>query len=196
MSSIPHSSFQYDARSALIGLQCHLCKATFRPKRSYVCDKCLGPLEPVYDYAAIRVTREEIERRPKNLWRYRELLPITGEPLTGFNSGFTPLVRCDRLADRLGSARAVLEGRLGQSSDPVVQGPRRLGRGDSRRGAGLQGAVVRLDREPRQQRVGARRPARSRMLRVHSRQSRAGQDSRARPSTARRFSPSPATTTT
>jgi threonine synthase len=56
----------------------------------------------VYDYASITVTREEIERRPKNLWRYLELLPITGEPLTGFNSGFTPLVRCDRLADRLG----------------------------------------------------------------------------------------------
>jgi threonine synthase len=56
----------------------------------------------VYDYAAIRVSRDEIERRPKNLWRYRELLPITGEPRTGFNSGFTPLVRCTRLADRLG----------------------------------------------------------------------------------------------
>ena len=48
------------------------------------------------------LTREEIEKRPKNLWRYRELLPITGEPRTGFNSGFTPLVRCDRLAERLG----------------------------------------------------------------------------------------------
>ena len=43
-----------------------------------------------------------IERRPKNLWRYRELLPITGEPQTGFHSGFTPLVRCTRLAERLG----------------------------------------------------------------------------------------------
>ena len=48
------------------------------------------------------LTREEIAGRPKNLWRYRELLPITGEPRTGFHSGFTPLVRCDRLADRLG----------------------------------------------------------------------------------------------
>src|SRR4051812_24966698 len=74
----------------------------FPAEATYVCEKCLGPLEPVYDYASITVTREEIERRPKNLWRYRELLPITGEPLTGFHSGFTPLVRCDRLADRLG----------------------------------------------------------------------------------------------
>ncbi len=74
----------------------------FRAEALYVCDKCLGPLEPVYDYSAIRLTREEVERRPKNLWRYRELLPIAGRPRTGFNSGFTPLVRCDRLADRLG----------------------------------------------------------------------------------------------
>jgi threonine synthase len=88
--------------SALIGLQCHLCKTTFPAEATYVCTRCLGPLEPVYDYSAIRVTRDEIERRPKNLWRYRELLPITGEPRTGFNSGFTPLVRCTRLAERLG----------------------------------------------------------------------------------------------
>jgi threonine synthase len=56
----------------------------------------------MYDYGSIALTREEIERRPKNLWRYRELLPITGEPRTGFHSGFTPLVRCQRLAERLG----------------------------------------------------------------------------------------------
>ncbi len=88
--------------SALIGLQCHLCKAKFPAEALWACEKCLGPLEPIYDYARVTLTREEIERRPKNLWRYRELLPITGEPRTGFNSGFTPLVRCTRLAERLG----------------------------------------------------------------------------------------------
>lgn len=88
--------------SALIGLQCHLCKSTFPAEATYVCEKCLGPLEPFYDYASIALTREQIEARPKNLWRYRELLPITGEPQTGFHSGFTPLVRCSRLAERLG----------------------------------------------------------------------------------------------
>ena len=76
--------------SALTGLQCHLCKTMFPAEALYVCDRCLGPLEPVYDYASIKLTREQIERRPKNLWRYRELLPITGEPKTGFHSGFTP----------------------------------------------------------------------------------------------------------
>ena len=88
--------------SAFIGLQCHLCKTVFSAEAVYVCDRCLGPLEPVYDYAAVRVTRADIEARPKNLWRYRELLPIQGEPRTGFHSGFTPLVRCTRLAERLG----------------------------------------------------------------------------------------------
>jgi len=88
--------------SALVGLQCHLCKTVFPLEALYVCDRCLGPLEAVYDYRAVRVTREEIERRPKNLWRYRELLPITGSARTGYHSGFTPLVRCTRLADRLG----------------------------------------------------------------------------------------------
>src|SRR5262245_61397963 len=101
MRRIPLTRLGPPSVNALIGLQCHLCKAAFPAGALWVCDKCLGPLEPLYDYGSIRITREQIERRPKNLWRYRELLPIAGEPLTGFNSGFTPLVRCDRLAERL-----------------------------------------------------------------------------------------------
>jgi threonine synthase len=88
--------------TTLLGLQCHLCKATFPAHATYVCDRCLGPLEPMYDYDAIRLTRADIAARPKNIWRYRELLPIVGEPRTGFHTGFTPLVRCSRLAERLG----------------------------------------------------------------------------------------------
>lgn len=85
-------------------LRCHLCQAAFPAEALWVCDKCLGPLEVVYDYDAVgrAISREVIERRPKNLWRYRELLPIAGEPRTGLHSGFTPLVRADRLAARLG----------------------------------------------------------------------------------------------
>lgn len=88
----------------ITGLQCHLCKAQFPAEALWVCDKCLGPLEVTYDYAAVRrdVSRESIESRPKNLWRYRELLPIEGEPRTGLYSGFTPLVKADRLAKKLG----------------------------------------------------------------------------------------------
>ena len=85
------------------GLTCHLCGATYPPKALWVCSDCLGPLEVSYHYDAVRsvLTRALIESRPRSLWRYRELLPIE-EPKTGFNSGFTPLVRATRLAEKLG----------------------------------------------------------------------------------------------
>ena len=91
-------------RSTFTGLRCHLCHAPFPPEALFFCDKCFGPLEAVYDYDAARATftREAIAARPHNLWRYRELLPITGEPRTGFHSGFTPLICAERLAKRLG----------------------------------------------------------------------------------------------
>ncbi len=90
--------------SYLTGLQCSMCKTPFPPEALYVCTECLGPLEATYDRDAIRrdVSRETIEDRPPSLWRYREFLPIEGEPLTGLTSGFTPLVRADRLAAELG----------------------------------------------------------------------------------------------
>jgi threonine synthase len=47
------------------------------------------------------VSRSLIESRPASLWRYLELLPVD-EPRTGFHSGFTPLVRATRLAEKLG----------------------------------------------------------------------------------------------
>ena len=90
--------------SYFTGLQCSMCHTPFPAEALYVCDKCLGPLEASYDDDAIRatVTRELIASRPENLWRYREFLPIAGEPKTGFHSGFTPLVRATRLASELG----------------------------------------------------------------------------------------------
>ena len=90
--------------SYFIGLRCSLCGESFPPEALYVCDKCLGPLEATYDVDAMkqRVSRELIASRPHNLWRYREFLPITGEPRTGFHSGMTPLVRAHRLALELG----------------------------------------------------------------------------------------------
>jgi threonine synthase len=86
------------------GLRCRMCGTAFPAEALFVCDQCLGPLEVTYDYDAIRaaVTRDEVSARAKNLWRYRELLPIAGEPRTGFHSGCTPLLRADRLATRLG----------------------------------------------------------------------------------------------
>ena len=93
------------------GLQCSMCGTPFPAEALYVCDQCLGPLEATYDADGIRakVSRELIESRPPNLWRYREFLPIEGEPRTGFFSGYTPLVRADRLARELGLSELYLK---------------------------------------------------------------------------------------
>ena len=90
--------------SYVTGLRCRECGAETPIAPLHVCETCFGPLEVQYDYGAIRkvLTREAIERRPRNVWRYRELLPISGEPNLGLWSGFTPLVRAERLAEAIG----------------------------------------------------------------------------------------------
>ena len=97
--------------SYLTGLRCSLCHTRFAAEALYVCDRCLGPLEATYDRDALRraVSRERIAARPPSLWRYREFLPIEGEPLTGMTSGFTPLLRADRLAAELGMRELYLK---------------------------------------------------------------------------------------
>jgi len=86
------------------GLKCRECGREYPVEPSYVCEFCFGPLEVVYDYASIAAAVDvaAIESRPKNLWRYRELLPIDGDPVVGLHSGFTPLVRAERLAREIG----------------------------------------------------------------------------------------------
>ncbi len=90
--------------SHVLGLRCRECGADYPHEPLHVCDQCFGPLEVVYDYAAIgrALTREVIAARPRNLWRYRELLPVLQDPVVGPHSGFTPLVQADRLAAALG----------------------------------------------------------------------------------------------
>jgi threonine synthase len=85
-------------------LQCKECKKEYPKQALHVCEDCFGPLEVAYDYEGIgrALSRETIARRPGNLWRYRELLPIDGDPTVGLNAGFTPLVRARRLGEALG----------------------------------------------------------------------------------------------
>ncbi len=86
------------------GLRCRECGQPYPQAPRYVCEACFGPLEIVYDYEGIKnaISREKIAARDNNLWRYRELLPIDSEPRVGMYSGFTPLVRADRLGEALG----------------------------------------------------------------------------------------------
>lgn len=85
-------------------LKCRECGKLYEKKAIHVCEFDFGPLEAAYDYAAIRasISRDIIESRPQSMWRYRELLPIDGEPTVGGQVGFTPLVKAGRLARALG----------------------------------------------------------------------------------------------
>ncbi len=85
-------------------LKCRECGRLYPKEAIHICEFDFGPLEAAYDYDAIRasINREVIESRPQSMWRYRELLPIDGPPTVGLQTGFTPLVRADRLAERLG----------------------------------------------------------------------------------------------
>ncbi|MBU3758925.1 MAG: threonine synthase [Candidatus Omnitrophica bacterium] len=90
--------------SFLKGLKCRECGRDYPKEALYVCEYCFGSLEASYDYEAIRhvMSRDHIQKGPKSLWRYRELLPIDGEPRAGFYSGMTPLVKADILGRELG----------------------------------------------------------------------------------------------
>ena len=85
-------------------LKCRECGREYPLTATHVCEFDFGPLEVAYDYDRIKksLTRETILARPKTMWRYRELLPIAGEPTVGPLVGFTPLVKADRLAKKLG----------------------------------------------------------------------------------------------
>lgn len=90
--------------SYIKGLKCRECHRLYKAEAIYVCEFCFGSLEVDYDYAAIKsvLTREKIEKGPKSIWRYRELLPIDDRPTVGFHAGLTPLFKADNLAREFG----------------------------------------------------------------------------------------------
>lgn len=85
-------------------LKCRECGREYPLAATHVCEFDFGPLEVAYDYDRIKksLTKAAIQSRPKSMWRYRELLPVAGEPTVGAQVGFTPLVKADRLAKVLG----------------------------------------------------------------------------------------------
>ncbi|OGL42178.1 MAG: threonine synthase [Candidatus Schekmanbacteria bacterium RIFCSPHIGHO2_02_FULL_38_11] len=86
------------------GLICRECGSEYPADPIHVCEFCFGPLEVNYNYENIKkkLTRKEIEKGPKSLWRYIDLLPVKGDALVGSNAGFTPMVKAKNLGNKLG----------------------------------------------------------------------------------------------
>jgi threonine synthase len=86
-------------------LRCKECQTTYPLDARYVCEQCFGPLEVAYqphtgaDPAALR---RRIQAGPHSLWRYGDFLPVQAPPRGTLPAGWTPLLRAERLGERLG----------------------------------------------------------------------------------------------
>jgi threonine synthase len=82
------------------------CGHEYAPKRGlYVCGRCEGKLEVVYDYEAIseKLTRRNLEGRARGVWKYFELLPVESRKnVVSLGEGGTPLLRANNLGKELG----------------------------------------------------------------------------------------------
>lgn len=85
-------------------LRCRECGSEVPAGPVYVCERCFGPLEAVYDVEALRrlPLRARIEAGPRSIWRYGDLLPVAYDPAVDLSPGFTPLVPAPRLGQALG----------------------------------------------------------------------------------------------
>jgi threonine synthase len=94
-------------------LKCRECAEVYPLDASYVCERCFGPLEVAYtkpEIVDVGALRRRIQAGPQNIWRYADFLPLEAPPgpstrassRFGLPAGCTPLIRADRLAERLG----------------------------------------------------------------------------------------------
>jgi threonine synthase len=87
-----------------LSLSCRVCATEHALEANGTCSRCFGPLDPVYDWEALRrvVTRESIAAGPPSIWRYADLLPVEAPAEPRLAPGLTPVVPAPRLAAELG----------------------------------------------------------------------------------------------
>jgi threonine synthase len=89
---------------ALSALKCKECGSSYALDATFVCENCFGPLEVSYDFGSLDAAeaRRKISAGSRGIWRYGDFLPFEGRPGDPLEPGLTPLIRADRLAERLG----------------------------------------------------------------------------------------------
>src|SRR3954471_7285311 len=85
-------------------LKCKECSTAYPLEARYVCERCFGPLEVAYrpPSSEAAALKRRIQAGPHTLWRYADFLPLEGPARSALPTGWTPLVRANRLAERLG----------------------------------------------------------------------------------------------
>ncbi len=86
------------------GLRCKECGGEYPADAGYFCASCFGPLEVAYERreADPEALRRRIQAAGSGIWRYADFLPFDGPPPCALEPGATPLIRSERLAERLG----------------------------------------------------------------------------------------------
>jgi len=98
--------------SMLSHLGCPACGARHDPGQVHGTCDCGSPLLARYDLDATArtVTPGDIARRPPDLWRYHELLPVsTPEHVVTLGEGMTPLLAMPRTGARLGVQKLLMK---------------------------------------------------------------------------------------
>jgi threonine synthase len=75
------------------------------PRETHHLCECGAPLLARYDLEAVAKawSRESLADRPRNMWRYREVMPLfDGEEPVTLGEGWTPLLRVERLGRAVG----------------------------------------------------------------------------------------------
>jgi threonine synthase len=87
-------------------LECAACGLEHEAQRLHnLCRECDKPLLVRYDLerAGRSLTKESLSGRRADMWRYREVLPVeSDENVVTLGEGWTPLLRTERLAQKLG----------------------------------------------------------------------------------------------
>ncbi|HEY9526807.1 MAG TPA: threonine synthase [Anaerolineales bacterium] len=106
--------------SFITHLECSKCHREYSHDQIQTfCPDCKATLLPRYDLAAVKQTvdRDEITRRKKGMWRWRELLPVIREENQVFlGEGDTPLLSLPRLQKELGLTNLYVKD---ESSNPT-----------------------------------------------------------------------------
>jgi threonine synthase len=102
-------------RSCATGLVCMRCDRRYPLEQAvFACPDCGKGLDVEYDYelAASHFKDVPAAERPQNVWHFEELLPIvdaSAQARVGRYSGYTPLIRADRLGAELGLSNLYLK---------------------------------------------------------------------------------------
>lgn len=117
MQSPPRDDSQPLPRTFVTHLECGLTGERHPADALHNLSRAGKPLIVRYDLAGLRdaVSKDMLLRRPPDMWRYREFLPVRrDENIVSLGECITPLVDAPRMAGKLGGGRILVkeEGRL------------------------------------------------------------------------------------